>query len=216
MNPRVSRSSGDPPPEPTTSLTSDGSCSSRAALTLALPAVFWRCMTADGVKTSVRPCINASGPADSAASLRLAGAWWLSGLIRRSFSCDCMLMPPSNSRCYQSARKILPPDLTPTEGRGQRSTAQVSGHSRLPKGASMIQRARKLGLYAALLGRRDFRQFPIRQETVHCRLPRGRLTTALFRGSINEGQQVEGTRARQDDNLGTVRAQPAHVERGGG
>ena len=79
----------------------------------------------------------------------------------------------------------------------------------------MIQRARKLGLYAALLGRRDFRQFPIRQETVHCRLPRGRLTTALFRGSINEGQQVEGTRARQDDNIGTIRAKPAHVEHDG-
>src|SRR5205807_1540609 len=139
MNPRVSRSRGDPPPEATTSLTSDGSCSSRAALTLALPATFWRCITAEGVKTSVRLCINASGPADSAASLRLAGAWWLSGLIRRSFSCDCMLMPPSNSRCYQQARKVLLSDLTPTDPRGQRSTAQVSGHRQLPKRASRWQ-----------------------------------------------------------------------------
>ncbi|HMC88962.1 MAG TPA: hypothetical protein VKI17_05420, partial [Gemmataceae bacterium] len=41
------------------------------------------------------------------------------------------------------------------------------------------------------------------------------MTTALFRGSINEGQQVEGTRAHPDDKVGTIRAQPAHVEHDG-
>src|SRR5438876_2764449 len=125
-----------------------------------------------------------------------------------------MLMPPSNSRCYQQARKILPPDLTPTRGRGQRSTAQVSGHSRLPEGASTIQQDWRRDSTPPC-SERDFRQFPIRQKTVHSRLPQGRLTTALFRGSINEGQQVEGTRAHPDDKVGTIRAQPAHVERDG-
>src|ERR1700694_3466667 len=54
--------------------------------------------------------------------------------------------------------------------------------------------------------------FPMRHPSVHWWLPARRLTTGPFPCSMKGGQQVEGTRARQDDHAEPLRGQPAHAD----
>src|ERR1700730_17156177 len=55
----------------------------------------------------------------------------------------------------------------------------------------------------------------MRQNSVHSRLPAGRVTTPRFPGSISASQPVDGVRARQDDQAETSRRPAAHGDQDG-
>src|SRR5205807_5612269 len=105
-----------PPPEPTTSLTGEGSAScpapsaSRREATLALPATRCRCITAAGGRASVRPAASAiEAMASTPSSRRIADPCCFSpGVQSLSWVCMPVLLPGPGTGLYCRRPRLLP------------------------------------------------------------------------------------------------------------